>query len=400
MIDDIKSSNTLEDNNKDLEKNYMAVKDAPIDDADDELKPKVTEKDAKPPKKSRFHLTKKQKIIIAIIVPLLLLIIGFGVWYFVLRSKPQAAVQTPPPVVEVTPGATAITSNLTGLEVTADVNERTVTGVMVENSPDARPQSGLKDAGVVYEAVAEGGITRFLTLFQDTQPEYIGPVRSVRPYYLDFLSPYGAAIAHVGGSGEALSQIKAQNIRDLDQFANSSAYWRESSRYAPHNVYTNMLKLKELEKQKGFTKVDYQGFERGGPTEAAETPTAKAINIKMSSTLYNVNYAYDVSTNSYKRSEGGKPHVDAKSNSQLSPKVLVVPIIPRTQNGIYSVYAVNGTGKVLVFQNGTVTEGTWQKADRKSQFKFIGTDGQPLKLSAGQTWVTIAATSADVTFTP
>ncbi len=396
MIDDIKSSTTPEDKNIDMEKNYMAVKEPPAQKADTFTTPDKTSKPDKPSRKRRLNLTKKQKIIIGVVVGIL--VAAIAVWFFVFRSTPKA-VETQAVVVEETPAA-PILSNLTGLEVTADVNERTVTGIMIENSPDARPQSGLRDAGIVYEAVAEGGITRFLTVFQDTQPEYIGPVRSVRPYYLDFLGPYGAAIAHVGGSGEALAQIKAQDIRDLDQFTNSSAYWRESTRYAPHNVYTNMLKLKDLEKQKGWQPVPYEGFVRGASSEPAATPTAATVNIKMSSTLYNVVFTYDSVTNTYKRAEGGRPHVDAKTNEQLSPKIVVVPIIPRTQNGIYSVYAVNGSGKVLVFQNGTVTEGTWQKSDRKSQFKFTGSDGQPLKLAAGQTWVTMAATGADVTYTP
>lgn len=79
---------------------------------------------------------------------------------------------------------------------------------------------------------------------------------------------------------------------------------------------------------------------------------------------------------------------------------MVVPVVSRSQNGIYSVYAINDGGKVFVFQNGTVTEGTWAKAGRKAQFKFTGADGQPLKLAAGQTWVTLAASAGDVKFVP
>jgi hypothetical protein len=104
---------------------------------------------------------------------------------------------------------------------------------MIENSPDARPQSGLQDAGVVVEAIAEGGITRFLTLFQESQPQYIGPVRSLRPYYIDFAAPFQAGIAHVGGSPEALSRVRNGSYRDLDQFFNSAYFSRISARPAP-----------------------------------------------------------------------------------------------------------------------------------------------------------------------
>ena len=107
---------------------------------------------------------------------------------------------------------------------------------MIENSPDARPQSGLKAAGVVYEAIAEGGITRFMALYQTSKPELIGPVRSLRMYYLDWFAPYSASIAHVGGSLNALTEARSGKYRDLDQFFNSQTYWRASDRYAPHNV--------------------------------------------------------------------------------------------------------------------------------------------------------------------
>lgn len=387
MLNDIKTSDGSDDKNKNIGSDF-GVKTF---DANGKSK-KGTKKNP------LSNLTKKQKIIIAVVTAVIL--IGGIVAFILLGNK-----STPAPAVEQPkteePPKTSEPSRLTGLEVPVEYNQRTVTGIQIENSPDARPQSGLKDAGVVYEAVAEGGITRFQALFQDTTPEYVGPVRSVRPYYLDFLGPYDAGIAHVGGSPQALAEIKEQGIKDLDQqiSANSSAYWREKSRYAPHNMYTNVAKLKELEKQKGWTST-YEGFVRGGEDKVSATPNAKTVNIRMSSANYNVVYNYDAASNTYLRNEGGRPHMDAKSNTQLSPKVLVVPVVTRTQSGIYSVYAINDGGKVFVFQNGTVTEGTWSKAGRKSQFKFTGADGQPLKLAPGQTWVTLAAGAGDVTYAP
>lgn len=357
--------------------------------------------DEKNSKKFTFkNLTKKQKLLGGLSI-LLIIILSVGAYFMFFDKKPQPAtpVAQQPKVEE--PPKTTEPSRLTGIEVPVEYNQRTATGMMIENSPDARPQSGLKDAGVVYEAVAEGGITRFLAIFQDNLPEYAGPVRSVRPYYLDFVVPYDAGISHVGGSGPALQQIRNEGIKDLDQMiaSNSSAYWRERSRYAPHNMYTSVVKLKEIEKQKGWTS-KYEGFVRGGEDKASATPNAKTINIDMSSANYRVNYKYDPATNTYLRSEGGRPHMDAKSNTQLAPKIVIVPIIHRTQSGYYSVYATVGSGKVLVFQNGTVTEGTWSKPDRKTQIKFNGADGQPIKLAPGQTWVTLASTASDVTFAP
>lgn len=390
MLNEMKLPETSENKNiQDQNNNFFTVKE-PKD---------MSDKKAKKSIKTFFNkLTKKQKIIAGVLTALILI---SGVTIFAMvHKKPQPMPVAQQPKVEEPPKTTEA-SKTTGLEVPVEYNKRTVTGVQIENSPDARPQSGLKDADVIYEAIAEGGITRFHAIFKDNLPEYVGPVRSVRPYYLDFISPYDGAIAHVGGSGQALAEIKADGIKDLDQqfSGNSSAYWREKTRYAPHNMYTNIIKLKEIEQKNGWTST-YEGFVRGGEDKASATPTAKNVNIRISSANYNVVYNYDPASNTYLRKVGGKPHIDAKSNAQLAPKVLIVPVVGWSKSGIYSVYAINNGGKVFVFQNGTVIEGTWSKAGRKAQFKFTGTDGQPIKLAPGQTWVTLASGAGDVTFAP
>ncbi len=127
-----------------------------------------------------------------------------------------------------------------------------VTAIMLENSPDARPQSGLKDAEIVYEAIAEGGVTRFLAVYQQHKPQLIGPVRSVRMYYVHWLTPYDASVAHIGGSAAALQLVRNGSYRDIDQFFNAGSYWRANDRYAPHNVYTSFEKLDALNASKGY----------------------------------------------------------------------------------------------------------------------------------------------------
>lgn len=281
-------------------------------------------------------------------------------------------------------------SRLTGVQVAPELNKRSVTGVMIENSPESRPQSGLKDAGVVYEAIAEGGITRFLALFQESQPDYIGPVRSVRPYYLDFLLPFDAAIAHVGGAPQALSDIRTLGVKDLDEFANAGGYQRVTTRYAPHNVYTSTAKLDAVQAKKGFTTSTFTGFVRKADTPSAQ-PTARSIDLGISSYLYNVHYDYDSTANAYKRSEGGAAHTDERSGAQLQPKVVVALVMSRgiASDGQHTAYTTTGSGRMFVFQDGIFTEGTWSKASRKAQFVFTDANNQPIKLNAGQTWVSI-----------
>lgn len=297
------------------------------------------------------------------------------------------------------PKPTTEPSKLTGVEVPIELNKRPVTGVMIENSPDARPQAGLKDAGVMIEAIAEGGITRFLALYQEAQPDYIGPVRSVRPYYLDYLLGFDASVAHAGGSGQALGDIKALGVKDLDQFANSGAYKRVSNRFAPHNLYTSMAGLDNLNNAKGYTSSTFTSLARKADTPAA-TPTANKIDLTISSVLYNPHYDYYPTTNSYLRSEGGKPHLDERSGLQLNPKVVVVLAVPFSQSGIYSVYQTTGRGQAFVFQDGAVQEATWSKAGRKDSLHLLGPDGKDLPLNAGQTWISLVKTAGSVSYTP
>lgn len=340
------------------------------------------------------NLTKKQKILLLVVV---LLLIG-GACYLTYRilgnqEKPASQVQS------VNKQPTTVQSKMTGLPVAPEVNEKQVTGVMIENSPDARPQSGLAQAGFVFEAVAEGGITRFLALYQDTSADYIGPVRSVRPYYVDVVASFDGAIAHVGGSPDALAKIKALNVKDLDQFSNPSAYERIKTRAAPHNVYTSSAKLETLEQQKGFTKSTYTGFEHAKKEEKAATVTAGVINLNLSGPYYNVKYNYEPTNNNYNRSEGGAAHTDEKSGKQLTPKVVIAVETTRAQNGIYSVYGMTGSGKVYVFQNGTVTEGTWTRPEEKSQYSFKDSAGNTIKLVPGQAWMTLV-TPGSVSYAP
>ena len=281
-------------------------------------------------------------------------------------------------------------SPLTGNEVADEAaTKQAVTGIMIENSPDARPQSGLKDSGVVFEAIAEGGITRFLVLYQEQKPQLIGPVRSVRAYYVDWVAAFNASVAHIGGSAAALKEVRNGNYRDIDQFFNASTYWRATDRYAPHNVYTSFEKLDALNAAKGYTSSTFTGFTRKD-SQAAETPNATAIDVTISSALYNSHYAYNATTNTYDRSQAGAAHLD-KGAGQISPRVVIVMKVNETtvmEDGWRQSIQAIGSGQVTIFQDGTVQEGTWHKADKTSQITFTDANGADIPLARGQTWLT------------
>jgi hypothetical protein len=349
----------------------------------------------------RWPPGKKEWISVAVVI--LLVIGGSSGWFFTHHKAKVVAVKSKPLIVkkQAPPVPTTVPSALTGLQVDPKVNSLPVTGVMIENSQDARPQSGLSQAGIVFEAIAEGGITRFLALFQDTSPDNVGPIRSARPYYEQWALGFDAGYAHVGGSPEALADIKSWGVRDLDQFANGGSYHRVSSRPAPHNVYTGIGTLNQLETKKGYNSSTFNSLPRKAETPV-KVPTAKTVNLVLSGPLYNVQYLYDPTTNSYKRSEAGAPHMDANTNTQISPKVVVALVMPYKiePDGYHSDYTTIGTGPIYVFQDGMVTTGQWAKSSNSSQFIFTDSSGAVIKLNPGQTWLTAIAKTSNVTYSP
>lgn len=305
--------------------------------------------------------------------------------YGILSEKP---VEAPDIVVTKKPDPVYY-SPLTGQKVKSEAaTKQAVTAIMIENSPDARPHSGLQQAGVVYEAIAEGGITRYLALYQESKPELIGPVRSLRLYFVDWLTPYQASVAHVGGSAQALKLVRNGSYRDIDQFFNDGAYWRATDRYAPHNVYTNFKRIDALNKQKGFTTSSFKSFARVDG-EAAKDPTAARIAINFSSALYNTEYRYDTKSNTYTRYLGGVPHKD-REKGNIKPSVVVAMQVNEStvmEDGAREKIQTTGSGKATVFQNGTAINGTWRKKSRSAELELLDKKGEPIELVRGQTWI-------------
>jgi hypothetical protein len=287
-------------------------------------------------------------------------------------------------------------SKLTGLPIKNGGNKRPVTAVMIENSIPARPQSGLRQAGIVYEAIAEAGITRFMALYQQHQPKHLGPIRSARPYFIKWLEPYGAAYAHVGGSPRALRDIKKWHIKNLDQFFNAGAYHRISARAAPHNMYTSMAALNKLEQHKGWFKAaHFRSFPRK-KDQPAKHPSATSIAFNVSRAPYKDYYKYDAKHDAYLRWEGGHAHRDATSKKQLEPKVVIAMTVPYSleSDHYHSIYQTKGSGHAIIFEDGQAIKATWHKAGRSKPLKFTNAKGQAIKLNRGQTWITAVSRSS------
>jgi len=295
---------------------------------------------------------------------------------------------------------TTFASPLTGLQVSKEEANRPVTAIVIENSPDARPQSSLHEAGFVFESIAEGGITRYLAFYQESRPDTIGPVRSLRPYFSDWITTFDASIAHVGGSQAALAEIGPLGIKSLNQFTYGNTYIRTTDRFAPHNVYTDFDKLDTLNTQLNYTSSDFDTWPRKTPKPVA-TPKASEITVNISSFLYQSSYSWDKESNTYLRRIAGTPMTDRETKTRIAPSVVIVIETPFSigQDGRYD-YKLVGDGKATVFQDGNAQVGTWSKNARDQQISFTSDNGDEIELNPGQVWITVISPNQEVEYTP
>lgn len=302
-------------------------------------------------------------------------------------------------------------------------------GVMIENHEDSRPQSGLSFADVVYESVAEGGITRFLAVYYCQDAGIVGPVRSARTYFMDYISEYGSypLYAHVGGANtpgpaNALGQIGDygwNQYNDLNQFSiGFPTFRRDESRLGrevatEHTMYSVTNKLWEFaaEKRK-LTDKDEDGnswdeefvpYEFKNDAPAAERPASQTINISFwDYPMYAVEWVYRKDTNEYARKNGGVAHVDRNTNRQLTAKNVVVLFMREShandgyENNAHMLYGTKGNGRALIFMDGKQIRGTWKKADREARTIISDSQGNEIKFNRGAIWFEIQPLDGEV----
>lgn len=298
-------------------------------------------------------------------------------------------------------------------------------GVMIENHVDARPQSGLSKADVIYEAVAEGGITRFLAVFYCQDGGEVGPVRSARTYFIDFISEYGnyPLYAHVGGANQpgpadALGQLDTYGwtgYNDLNQFSiGFPTFWRDYDRLGhpaatEHTMYSATQKLWDLGATRGLTNVDKNGtswdtkfvpysFTSDAPVSARPASQTVHLEFWTGDPNYYVDWVYDPKTNLYKRFYGTTPQIDRDTNQQLTAKnVVILEMVESSandgyENNVHLLYADKGTGKAVVFKDGKRTNGTWEKDSRTGRTTITDASGNEIKLDRGLIWFEILPT--------
>jgi Protein of unknown function (DUF3048) N-terminal domain/Protein of unknown function (DUF3048) C-terminal domain len=286
--------------------------------------------------------------------------------------------------------------------------------VVIDNyAPDARPQTGLNRASLVFETLAEGGITRLMAVYLERDAPTIGPVRSARIYFNAWASGLHAVYAHAGGNSDALYQLlKLPNVVNLDDLDLQPAYGpvgvpfsRSWYRAAPHNLYTNSAALRGYaqEAKNAVSGVFPASLPHRAPDPFWHRAATASIDVGFSSYDYNVHWTYDRATNRYQRAVGGVMQADPLSRRVEAPSNVVVLFTPVTpDHDVFTPAGVDvhttGAGMALYFRDGHVVQGTWHEKNIGAPLELLDASGKPEAFNPGQTWIEVLAPGSPVTY--
>ncbi len=267
-------------------------------------------------------------------------------------ASPSPGTPSVSPGPSASPGPVLVAAPLDGLLVSPAAAAQHPIACMIDDLSAARPQSGFSDASVVWQAPAEGGIPRYMLVFQERTPKSVGPVRSARYYYIAWAAEWRAVYCHAGGSPQALQTLRAQGhgqlVYNADQFFNGPYFWRITTRFAPHNLYTDGKHLHALAGSLGATAPPGRAVWRfAADALLSQRPVGGQIDVAYLAN--HVTYKYDRATNT--------------------------------------------SGPAWIATNGKTVKGTWRKKSLTAPTLFYDASGRPVTLTAGQTFVQVMKTT-------
>lgn len=315
--------------------------------------------------------------------------------------------------------------------------------VMIENHAESRPQSGLSRADIVYEAVAEGGITRFMGVFYcgiAAESTVVAPVRSARTYFLPWVLEYDALYNHVGGAGncnddtvderaKALCQIGIYKVKDMDQFGLPFKFTDDAGKKYPvcsrnydrldhpvateHTMVCDTSGLLKVAEDRGWTNVDAKGVawdknfqtwkfkDDAKDADRGASFSASFVAWKGYENDYGVRWDYNKANNSYLRFNGGVAHMDLETKEQLEAKTVVIMFAKETgpvDDHAHLLYGNVGSGDGILFADGKTQKITWKKTLRTDRTKFFDAAGKEIQFNRGQIWIEMLPIGTAVTY--
>ncbi len=324
---------------------------------------------------------KKRKGLKIFIFLLIIALIGVGVYFYLNQDKVEEIIE-PEKKLKI---------------VDEDSKTRPI-AVMINNNHEAWPHAGLQDAYLSYEIIAEGGITRIMSLFKDQDTEKIGSVRSARPYYLDYALENDAIYVHYGWSEDAKADIQSLGVDNINGLTDDSTFWRDTTlnKATEHTVFTSMELINEKAKEEGYDRdtnkdlllnysVDEISLKKREDAEKADS-----VYIRYSY-YTDTSYEYDKENKVYLRSMSGEPHVDAETGDQYTVKNIIVISVANQSYDSYGRQELDniGTGEGYYITDGYAVPITWEKDSRSSQTVYKYANGKEIKVNDGNTFIQI-----------
>ncbi len=318
--------------------------------------------------------------------------------------------------------APEVYEDLSGIPTTAELAHRYPIAVMIDDSPAARQQAGLSSASIVWQAPAEGGIPRYMALFQSGTPPRIGPVRSARLYFVRWAAEWKSVYLHAGGPPPLVLFLAGRQTLVLD--ANGRATSRVTFRAAPHNLYTDGTRIRSFAEQGKHATSDRLAYDPTEPgrlqpftdaaPEADRGPDGGTIRVTYTSEK--VSYRYDRASNTWLRSVDGREQHDALATAnpgnsaigagpRIAPATVVVMVVPIRRSTAIEGPALGrleadslGTNTAWVFADGRVTKGSWHKRTPTDRTRFFDAAGKEIAFPRGQVFIQVVPKASAATF--
>lgn len=286
-----------------------------------------------------------------------------------------------------------IASPLSGLYAEEEKVNRRPYAVVFDNQIGARPQAGLIDAEIAYEFLAEGDITRYLGIFLIKEPDHIGPIRSARPYLVEKALEFDSYFVHVGGSPQAMADIKSKKVADIDSLSRGKeVFWRKSHKKMPHNLYSSHDAIKKAAGQSKYREeAQFEAFKfnpsfqtiEGG--QGAEEVRVRYFNNKEAA------YIYDGEAKEYKRHYNGQEHKDEISGQTLTATNIIIQEVGSRviDDQLRLQMDTVGEGRAKYISGGSLIDIVWKKPSYEGITKYYYENGQELSLNPGKTWIQV-----------
>ena len=289
-------------------------------------------------------------------------------------------------------------SKLTGLWVKEEVGNKRPYAIMFNNIKYASPQSGTSEAGVLYEAIVEGGITRLMGIFEELHETRIGSIRSARHYFVSFADEYNAIYVHFGETTYATKKIKSLGINNLSGLTGvgNTVFYRDKSIKEPHNAFTSregILKGTEMKGYKTEYDEDYEGHFKfyDEDTELISEEKVNKVTLKFSD-YASPYFIYNTESKVYDRFQFGEKHVDANSGEQLTFKNIIVQFVKEwdiDKNYYQTMDLADATGEGYYISNGKKVDITWKKNESTKKMRYYDKSGNELVMNPGKTFIAI-----------